>query len=37
LLKNKDLLAEVVADIPVEGYSKEVIDTMNFAPVVRLS
>jgi hypothetical protein len=37
LLKNKDLLAEVVADIPVEGYSKEVIDTMNFTPVVRLS
>ena len=37
LLKNKDLLAEVVADIPVEGYSKEVIDTMNFAPVVGLS
>jgi hypothetical protein len=35
LLKNKDLLAEVVADIPVEGYSKEVIDTMNFTPVVR--
>ena len=37
LLKNKDLLAEVVANIPVEGYSKEVIDTMNFAPVVGLS
>ena len=37
LLKNKDLLAEVVADIPVEGYSKEVIDTMNFAPVVGFS
>jgi hypothetical protein len=37
LLKNKDLLAEVVVDILVEGYSKEVIDTMNFAPVVRLS
>ena len=36
LLKNKDLLAEVVADIPVEGYSKEVIDTMNFALVVGL-
>ena len=37
LLKNKDLLAEVVADILVEGYSKEVIDMMNFAPVVGLS
>jgi hypothetical protein len=34
LLKNKELLAEVVADIPAEGYSKEVIRTMNFAPVV---
>ena len=37
LLKNKELLAEVVADIPAEGYSKEVIRTMNFAPVVGLS
>jgi hypothetical protein len=37
LLKNKDLLAEVVADILVEGYSKEVIDVMNFALVVALS
>jgi hypothetical protein len=37
LLKNKDLLSEVVADILVEGYSKEVIDMMNFAPVVALS
>jgi hypothetical protein len=37
LLKNRDLLAEIVADIPVEGYSKEVFDTMNFAPVVGLS
>ena len=37
LLKNKELLAEVVADIPAEGYSKEVICTMNFAPVVGLS
>jgi hypothetical protein len=36
LLKNKDMLAEVVADIPVEGYPKEVIDMMNFAPVVGL-
>jgi hypothetical protein len=37
LLKNKDMLAEVVADIPVESYSKEVINTMNFALVVGLS
>jgi hypothetical protein len=37
LLKNKDLLTKVVADILVEGYSKEVIDTMNFAPMVGLS
>jgi hypothetical protein len=36
LLKNKDLLAEVVADIPVESYPKEVIDMLNFAPVVGL-
>jgi hypothetical protein len=36
LLKNKDMLVEVVADIPVEGYTKEVIDMMNFAPVVGL-
>ena len=37
LLKNKEMLAEVVVDIPAEGYSKEVIRTMNFAPVVGLS
>jgi hypothetical protein len=37
LLKNKELLAGVVADIPAEGYSKEVIHIMNFAPVVGLS
>jgi hypothetical protein len=37
LLKNKELLAEVVVDIPAEGYSKEVIRTVNFAPVVGLS
>jgi hypothetical protein len=37
LLKNKKILDEVVADIPAEGYSKEVISTMNFAPVVGLS
>jgi hypothetical protein len=37
LLKNKELLVEVVVDIPAEGYSKEVICTMNFAPVVGLS
>ena len=36
LLKNKELLAEVV-HIPAEGYSKEVIRMMNFAPVVGLS
>ena len=36
LLKNKELLAEVVADIPAEGYSKEVICMMNFIPVVGL-
>jgi hypothetical protein len=36
LLKNKDMLAEVVADIPVEGYPKEMIDMMNFSPVVGL-
>jgi hypothetical protein len=37
LLKNKELLAGVVADIPAEGYSKEAIHIMNFAPVVGLS
>jgi hypothetical protein len=38
--KNKELLAEIVVDTPVEGeegYSKEVIDTMNFASVMGLS
>ena len=37
LLKSKELLVEVVADIPAHGYSKEVIHKMNFAPVVGLS
>jgi hypothetical protein len=37
LLKNKGLIAEVVADCPVKGYSKEVMETMNFAPVMGLS
>jgi hypothetical protein len=37
LIKNKELLVEVVADIPTEGYSKEVIHSMNFAPMVGLS
>jgi hypothetical protein len=37
LQKNKELLAKVMADIPTEGYSKEVIHTMNFALVVGLS
>jgi hypothetical protein len=36
LFKNKEILAKVAADIPVEGFS-EVISTMNFAPVVGLS
>jgi hypothetical protein len=31
------LLAKVVANIPTEDYSKEVIRTMNFTPVVELS
>jgi hypothetical protein len=37
LLKNKEILTKVVADIQAEGFSKEVIRTMNFAPVVGLS
>jgi hypothetical protein len=37
LLKSKEILAKVVADIPAEGFSKEVIRMMNFAPVVGLS
>ena len=37
LLKNKERLTEVVADIPAEGYSTEVIRTMNFVPVLGLS
>ena len=38
--KNKELLAEVVVETPVEGvegYSKGVLDVMNSAPVVGLS
>jgi hypothetical protein len=40
LHKNKELLAEVVVETPVEGvegYSKGVLDAMNCAPVVGLS
>ena len=37
LLKKKGLITEVVVDYPVEGYSKEVMDTMNFPPVMGLS
>ena len=37
LLKNKEILVEVVADIPAEGFSKEVIRTMNFALMVGVS
>ena len=37
LLKNKGLITEVVVDCPVEGCSKEVMDTMNFTPVMGLS
>ena len=37
LLRNKELLAKVVANILAVGYSKEVIRTMNFTPVVGLS
>jgi hypothetical protein len=37
LLKNKEILAKVVANIQVEGFSKEVTRTMNFALVVGLS
>jgi hypothetical protein len=40
LNKNKELLAKVVVDNPgegVEGYSKEVLDMMNVAPVVGMS
>jgi hypothetical protein len=38
LHKNKELLAKIVAETLVEGeegYSKEVIDTMNFTSVMR--
>jgi hypothetical protein len=37
LFKNKEILAKVATDIPSEGFSKEVISTMNFASVVGLS
>jgi hypothetical protein len=37
LHKNKELLAEVVVETPVEGYSKGVLDVMNLASVVGLS
>ena len=40
LHKNKELFTEVVAEIPVEGvegYSKVVINAVNFAPLVGLS
>jgi hypothetical protein len=37
LFKNKEILVKVAADIPMEGFSKEVISTMNFALVVGLS
>jgi hypothetical protein len=40
LLKNKELLAKVVAETlveGVEGYPKVVLDAVNFAPVVDLS
>jgi hypothetical protein len=39
LHKNKEMLAKIVAENPVEGekgYSKEVINTMNFASVMGL-
>jgi hypothetical protein len=37
LIKNKELIADKVANMPTEGYPKEVIRTFNFAPVVGLS
>jgi hypothetical protein len=37
LIKNKELIADKVANMPTEGYPKEVIRTLNFAPVVGLS
>jgi hypothetical protein len=37
LYKNQELLAVVVAETPVEGYSKVVLDAENFAPVMGLS
>ena len=40
LLKNKELLAEVVEETPVEGvegYSKVVLDAVKFASIVGLS
>jgi hypothetical protein len=40
LLKNKELLAEVVAEtlvVGAEGYSKVVLDAVKFVPIVGLS
>jgi hypothetical protein len=40
LYKNKEMLAEVVVETPVEGvdgYSKGVVNAMNFTPDVGLS
>jgi hypothetical protein len=40
LYKNKEMLAEVVVETPVEGvdgYSKGEVDAMNFTPDVGLS
>jgi hypothetical protein len=40
LYKNKEMLAEVVVETPVEGvdgYSKWVVNAMNFTPDVGLS